>query len=85
MSIQMKERILSALIVGLFVFSGLALFAGRVFEEHKEMIKQLGANQKDTVRKIDDINTSMKYEMQLLEIKQREVNARVIEMRSICK
>jgi NADH:ubiquinone oxidoreductase subunit F (NADH-binding) len=75
---EFKERLvltaLSACIVGTFVLAGLSIFAGNVFADHAEMKEQ-----------IKQLQQSVKIEMQLLQMKQMETNARVIEMRRVSR
>ena len=71
---EIKEKMLLAFIqsavIGVFLFIGLGLFAGKVFDDHARMEEHL----KEATQQI-------KIELQLLQIKQIETNARVIEMR----
>jgi len=70
----MREELAKAAVlgtvVGVFLFAGLGMFAGKVFGDHRRMEEQL-----------KESHQSLRVELQLIQIKQHETNARVIEMR----
>ena len=78
MSEQLKETIirsaLTGAVIGAFLFAGLAMFAGKVFSDHAAMVDQLA-----------DMRRDIGLEMKVLQVKQIETNARVIEMRRCTK
>ena len=70
MKMSITHAVITGVVVGVFIVVGLTLFASRVAEDHTGLTKQIA-----------DMRTELKDASVMLQAKQIETNARVIEMR----